>query len=229
MSGRRPWKFRRLLVALLALLAIQPAVERNAFARLTYTTLWSAVLIATIIAIAEIPWQRYVGLCLGLPAIFILWGRYLLSTSAGDIAELAVFGLATVFFAVVAVMVMRHLVTHEVTADNVAGAVCAYLFLGLGAGLMYTVIETQHPHSFEASGRLAADLADPALRPAAMTYFSFATLTTTGYGDMAPATALTRMLAVLEAVLGQFYLAILVAGLVGIRISRRRDGGPDND
>lgn len=228
MSGQRPWKFRRLLLALLALLAIQPAAEGHDLARVAYTTLWSLVLIATIIAIYEIRWQRYVGLCLALPVVVGLWGRYLLSAPAGKTVELAIFGLATVFFAVVAVMVMRRLVTREVTTDNVAGAVCAYLFLGLGTGLLFTIIETQHPHSFESSGRLAADLADPSRRAATLTYFSFVTLATVGYGDIEPATPLTRILAVLEAVLGQFYLAVFVAGLVGIRVSRHREGGPNN-
>ena len=221
MNGRRPSKFRLLLVALLALLAIQPALGSRGPGRLAYTTLWSVVLVATIFAISEIRWQRYVGLSFSLPIMAGLWGRHLVSTSSGEMVELPVFGVAAAFFAVVAVMVMRHLVTHEVTADNVAGAVCAYLFVGLGAGTLYTIIETLHTHSFQASGGLADDLADPARRAAALTYFSFATLTTTGYGDVAPATPLTRILAVFEAVLGQFYLAILVAGLVGIRVSRR--------
>lgn len=101
---------------------------------------------------------------------------------------------------------------------------CAYLFIGLGIGMVFTIMESLEPHSFVAStGGLPAELADPARRPPALTYFSFVTLTTAGYGDIVPATPLTRILAALEAVLGQFYLAVLVAGLVGIRVSRRSD------
>jgi voltage-gated potassium channel len=48
----------------------------------------------------------------------------------------------------------------------------------------------------------------------------FVTLTTSGYGDITPATPLTRVLAVLEAVTGQFYLAILVAGLIGLKVGK---------
>ena len=60
-----------------------------------------------------------------------------------------------------------------------------------------------------------------------MTYLSFVTLTTLGYGDMLPATRATRMLAWVEAVSGQLYLAILVAWLVGMYLSHSqqpRDG-----
>ncbi|MGH7139531.1 MAG: potassium channel family protein [Pirellulales bacterium] len=224
------WKFRLLLTALVAMLTIQPVVGRHDVSRLSYTTLWTIVLVATLFAISEVRWQRRIGLCLGLPFLAGMWGRHLVAGTARETFELPVFGLAAVFVVLVAVTVMRHLVTHDVTADNVAGAVCAYLFIGLGIGMVFTMIESLEPHSFVASaGELADEIAAPARRPSALTYFSFVTLTTAGYGDIVPATPLTRILAALEAVLGQFYLAVLVAGLVGIRISRRSDGGAGNN
>jgi voltage-gated potassium channel len=218
------WRFRLLLVTLLALLLAQPFLGRDVVARLSYTTLWSIVLIATIFAISDMRWQRYVGLGLGLPILAGVWGRHFLSEPSSETFEILVFGLATLYFAVVAVLVMRHLITHDVTTDNVVGAVCAYLFLGLGIGLLFTIVETLRPGSFHASEELSAELAEPIGRRSALVYFSFVTLTTAGYGDIVPATGLTRIAAALEAVMGQFYLAILVAGLVGVRISRRPGG-----
>jgi voltage-gated potassium channel Kch len=53
-----------------------------------------------------------------------------------------------------------------------------------------------------------------------LSYFSFITLATVGYGDVTPATPLTRTLAWLEAITGQFYLAVLVAGLVGFKVTQ---------
>ncbi|HWB11395.1 MAG TPA: potassium channel family protein [Pirellulales bacterium] len=221
MSWQYAWKFRLLLVALLALLASQPLMGHNTLARLCYTSIWSLVLIITIFAISDVRWQRFVGLGLGLPILPAIWARHLLPAPVAEALEVPIFGVAAVFFGIVAVMVMRHLITYEVTADNVAGAVCAYLFLGLGIGALYAIIETLQPHSFQAAGSLAAELVDPLHRRSTLIYFSFVTLTTAGYGDVVPVTALTRTLAMLEAVLGQFYLAVLVAGLVGIRASRK--------
>lgn len=219
------WRFRILLVALVALLTIQPLVGAHDLSRISYTTLWTVVLIATLFAISQVAWQRQMGLCLGLPFLSGMWVRHLFSGAEVELFELPVFALASVFVLLVAVTVMRHLVTHDVTADNVAGAICAYLFIGLGVGMTYTIIESLSPHSFTASTPdLSKVLADAASRPATLTYFSFITLTTAGYGDIVPATPLTRSLAGLEAMLGQFYLAVLVAGLVGIRASRRGDG-----
>jgi voltage-gated potassium channel len=222
MNRAHAWKFRLLLAALVAIITVQPMVGAHGLSRITYTTLWTIVMVATLFAISEVRWQRQIGLCLALPFLAGMWGRHLLGENARESFELPVFGLAAIFVGLVAVTVMRHLVTHEVTADNVAGAVCAYLFIGLGIGMVYTIIESLAPHSFTAStGDLQAALVEAVDRPSTLTYFSFVTLTTAGYGDIVPATSLTRTLAALEAVVGQFYLAVLVAGLVGIRVSRR--------
>ncbi len=52
-------------------------------------------------------------------------------------------------------------------------------------------------------------------------YFSFVTLATLGYGDIVPLSATARALSIIEAVFGQFYIAILVAGLVAAYITKR--------
>jgi hypothetical protein len=51
-------------------------------------------------------------------------------------------------------------------------------------------------------------------------YYSFVTLTTVGYGDVTAASMIARSYSVLEAVIGQLYLTVLVAGLVGLHISQ---------
>ncbi|MEE9226447.1 MAG: potassium channel family protein, partial [Acidobacteriota bacterium] len=56
-------------------------------------------------------------------------------------------------------------------------------------------------------------------------YYSFVTLSTLGYGDITPVTPPARAFSFLEAVTGQLYLAVLIAGLVGIHISHRFRGG----
>jgi len=59
-------------------------------------------------------------------------------------------------------------------------------------------------------------------------YFSFVTMTTLGYGDVLPLSATARALPYLQAVFGQFYIAVLVAGLVSAHISDRQRG-PNRD
>jgi voltage-gated potassium channel Kch len=55
-----------------------------------------------------------------------------------------------------------------------------------------------------------------------MTYFSLVTLATVGYGDILPVTSTARMLAMIQAVTGQFYIAVVVAIFVGTYASQRR-------
>jgi voltage-gated potassium channel len=96
--------------------------------------------------------------------------------------------------------------------NEVVGAVCIYLLLGMIWSVLYLLIEETVPGSF--TGLSAAG------GTADLTYFSFVSLTTMGFGDITPVLPLARYLAFMEGIVGQFYLAILVASLVGIRVSR---------
>ena len=120
--------------------------------------------------------------------------------------------------AVAPVVIARDLWTHpRVTGHTVAGALCVYLLvgmlfsalLGLAAGLFHEPVFRHHGDGTEAD-RL---------------YFSFVTLTTTGYGDFAPGLGAARALAVLEALIGQLYLVTVVAVLVSRVGPLRRSGG----
>ena len=59
-------------------------------------------------------------------------------------------------------------------------------------------------------------------------YFSFVTITTLGYGDITPVTQTAKTLSFTEAIVGQFYIAVLVAGLVSAYISTKKDGSDGN-
>ncbi|UCH78126.1 MAG: hypothetical protein JSU81_10450 [Candidatus Coatesbacteria bacterium] len=122
-------------------------------------------------------------------------------------------------FGVVAVLsrVSRY---RRITIDEIAGAISAYILLGLFFSMLYLWIELLQPGSFHIAAQTnpnnLVDYSDFVL-------FSFATLTTLGYGDITPLTHLTQVVAVLESILGVLYVAILVGGLVGLLISERLD------
>jgi len=96
-----------------------------------------------------------------------------------------------------------------VDGERIFAALDAYLLSGLIFGVSYMMIERHWPASFGAPGAIDLDF------PAAV-YFSFVTLATLGYGDITPASEAARGLAILEAVGGQLYIAVLVARLVGL-------------
>ena len=105
----------------------------------------------------------------------------------------------------------------EMNANRLVGAICVYLMLGIIWGFAYSIVELATPGSF---GGVTAG--QDAGWNSEWLYFSFVTLTTLGYGDILPLSAIARALAYVEAVTGQFYVAILVAGLVSAYISNKQ-------
>ena len=127
--------------------------------------------------------------------------------------------LATLaFLAVAAWCTAQHVVfRNDISANRVVGAVSLYLMLAVLWAVAYAVVEIMMPGSFSGTTH-------PSEQPwnNDWLYFSFVTMTTLGYGDIAPVTGTARTLAYLQAVFGQFYIAILVAGLVSAYISDRQ-------
>ena len=105
------------------------------------------------------------------------------------------------------------LFSGRITTNKLVGSVCIYLLLGLIWGLIYLLIAHVSPDAFKGL-TLSSDLSDTW----EYIYYSFVTLTTLGYGDISPVNAYARVLAYLEAIAGQLYIAILVASLVGAHI-----------
>ncbi len=103
-----------------------------------------------------------------------------------------------------------------ITRYRISGAVAAYVLLGLAFAYVFTLIELSAPGSLHIPGFDAAEDGEPRLL-AALFYFSGATLTTVGYGDVVPVAPLARSLAMLEAICGQLFLATLIARLVSLR------------
>jgi voltage-gated potassium channel Kch len=90
---------------------------------------------------------------------------------------------------------------------RIVGAVTVYLLLGLVWAQLFEVVEVLNPGAFRTQEGEALNLAS-------LTYFSFVTLATMGYGDISPINIVARNLAVLEAVTGQLFLVILISRLV---------------
>ncbi len=109
---------------------------------------------------------------------------------------------------------------RKVDVEHVHAALSAYLLAGIFCGVLYYTIEGAWPGSFETAGRATEFSIQTAI------YFSFVTLATLGYGDIVPRSEVARGVAIVEAVAGQLYLAVLVARLVSLythRPSQERD------
>jgi hypothetical protein len=140
----------------------------------------------------------------------------LTATTPGDSYGLLAFAAAAGFIVVAVWCVASQVFTsREINANRVIGAVTLYLLFGLLWAIAYAVIESVNPGSIVGRPDSSAEGWS-----SEWLYFSFVTMTTLGYGDIAPVTATARTIAYLQAVFGQFYIAILVAGLVSAYITK---------
>jgi hypothetical protein len=127
-------------------------------------------------------------------------------------------GAGLVFFLQAIVYSARQVFLAAIVDRNkIVGAVCIFLLLALLWAILYQFLEVLIPGSF--NGMTSGPDQNHLDR---FVYFSLVTLTTLGYGDISPKTSLAGVLATLEAVVGVFYIAILVAALVGDFMATRK-------
>jgi voltage-gated potassium channel len=217
-------RFGILLVLLAVLLGGSPVLFGLGLDVVWFDALIALVVLAAILSLCVERRQRMFALVLGIPTIAICLGGHALSGMTSRSA-LFVGHLCGVFFffGSAGLIVYSLFNSRSRTFDSIFGAVCGYVFLGLGWATTYSMIETLQPESFQISQslRTAADLSPPQV----LMYYSFVTLTTVGYGDVTPITPVARTYAWIEAITGQFYLAIIVAGLVSILVTNTKQPG----
>jgi hypothetical protein len=209
-----------LLIVLAAILILHPLME-NTFGEYVLQILFIIVLFSGLRAIGLESRLLWLGLALlvlalGLEIAGNVFNNPLLFYSAKI--------TGAVFLFLVVFAIIRDLFRQkQVSSDNLAGAVCAYLLIGFIWGYLYMLIEFMVPGSFtftQGQARMVLWLKRD-FYP--FYYFSLVTMTTVGYGDMAPVSTGARTLATTEALFGQVYLTILVARLVGMHLMSEKE------
>ncbi len=214
-------RYSSLLITLLLLMLLEPISESSEIFKYLLELLFIFVLLAGLKAIDikkslftfEIALLiislalGFVGMSLENPTMFAI-------SLAGRI----------LFMALVAFTILFDLFRGKtVTGDTLAGAVCVYLMIALIWGFIFLLIEFLVPGSFsftQGHARLQLWLSREFFP---FFYFSLVTMTTVGYGDMAPLTTPAQSFSALEALIGQIYLTILVARLVGMYLVHQQD------
>ena len=201
-----------LLIGLLAVILSTPLAGRTeAVGRILLTGFVVVVLLAGVLAVRANRRTLIIALVLGVPATVAAGLRALMPDLFPGVVSLVV---SMAFFGFTTIAVLRYVVCRgSVTADRLFGAACVYLLIGLTWSMVYAVIGRFMPGAFLAGGE---PMDSTVIVWADLLYFSFATLTTLGYGDITPVLPLVRILAVLEAAVGVLYVAVLVARLVAM-------------
>lgn len=195
---------------------VSPFADQLKSGSLIETLLMTLVLLSAVLSIAGRR-RALVGAVLVTPAAVGEWLNYwqpeLPIWVVGRVAGL-------LFIGFVFVQLLRFIVyAPRVDSEVLCAAVAAYLLSGLAWSLAYILLDRLAPNSFVFT---LGPKYDHAMTGFTGLYFSFITLSTVGYGDIIPASGVARMLAMVEAVFGMFYVAMLVARLVSLY----RSGSP---
>ena len=205
------WEHRYGIVLLLILcsLVFQLAASDQDWARVVTIALQGATLVFALYAsearplVARLATVIVALAVLGSAAALIGFGEF--GTTAGRIVAVLLVALAPI--AIVRGVVRGVRTEGAVTMHTMFGVLCIYLLIGMLFSYAYALVGDAQSEPFFASG-IAADISD-------YLYFSFATITTVGYGDLSAATDLGRSVAIAEALIGQIYLVTVVAVIVG--------------
>lgn len=211
-QGSRPFYRRHkgaiLLVTLLLLILLSPVGQNFKDSKLMDMILATVVMAASLHAISYRK-RSTIYFAVGLATLAVISG-WMQVASEANIHDIFSHSFASALYAYIAVLLFKViLLEDEITTDQIFAAVAIYIFIGLTWGHLYALANTFHPGSFVGIPTHAADSISHFI------FFSFITLTTLGYGDILPNTSITRALAIVEAVTGVMFVAILVATLVG--------------
>lgn len=193
-------RFIYIIFSIMLVLLVNPFIRPLGLIGHLFSTLFlSMIPLASAYALTEDMKKAIIVFFIAAPFV-ILDGLSVFFTNR--IFRIVAFGFGTIFyFYIVVSLVINLLSIRVITADLIFCAISIYLLIGIMWAGIYSVLEGISPGSFSE----ATDLI----------YFSFVTLTTVGFGDVAPLSILSRRLAVFEAAMGSIYMAVIIAMIVG--------------
>lgn len=210
-------KFGILLVALVALMAATPIIIEGPAWNALISLFTAAVLVASLHAAR--PGERAVAIGFALALADFGIGRCSAAFGSRWLVLLQiVLWLATLIY-VTATILETVFASAVVTLETLQAALCVYLLIGLIGAFGFALIEMILPGSFHTAHGLGVVWADNQSRATEfmrLFVFSYATLSGSSYGEIAPATGFASNAASLEAMTGQIYLAVVIARLVGL-------------
>ena len=203
-----------LILLVLLLFVAQPLGDLGYLNRLWIGLVFSFLLVSGVAAVAQSRAMLTLATGLSLLALLSIWAEHVAPGPA-----LSALRAASVFacLGLLAWVVLRRVFqAGPITMDRVQGSLAVYLLLGLMWTSAYSLVLLHDPDAFQPAIPAMAATLQPKL-----VYFSFVTLTTTGYGDFTPVNPIARALSNLESLVGQLYPVVLIARLVAMELQFR--------
>ena len=203
------YRFTILMFAFLCILVVYPFLDHFQLTQvdLILNIFITLLLISCIHALSTSHHEAIVSCIVIIPAIFLDWVGVFISNRQ---VEIVVDIYKILAFAYICYGLLRYaLRAGAVDREKIAAAVNVYLFFGLIWRDLYSLVSLLIPGAYNSELLTQTDFL----------YYSFVTLSTLGYGDVLPVSGPAKALAYIEAIIGQLYLTILVARLVGLHIA----------
>lgn len=225
LSRLRARRHSALLVAIMMMVVLQPSlVHWSVHSRVIGDAVIAGVAIAVFLIVFEQRWERWAALLLAFTGFASNSAYYLLPDRLQTVAIILYHCSAVAFFGFAVTVILQGVFKREaIRADDIIGAACGYLLAAAAWANFYALVYVFAPASFHVPGAIAWQLSDWHTRRALFGYFSVVTLTGLGYGDITPTNPPAYALVALEVVFGLFYLAVVVAQLVGLMMVNRID------
>lgn len=222
----RSLRFLQLTVVILLFLLIMPLITGHPYISICFHLVLLNALLVSLSASDRLPRLRWalvaswlIGMVLYFKGtLFPEWESFRLDVFLG-----AVFYLIFLLGCIGGILIYVFK-SPRITLDTIFAAVVAYFFLSIIFAITYTILFAFNPNYFNLPGPVT--LPQFHLLTNEMIYFSLITIVGVGYGDILPLLPFSRMLVAVEAVVGHFYMAVLISWLVGMFISQALRPGP---
>jgi hypothetical protein len=210
-----------MLVVAMVGLTLQPLAHWPTGEPMAYEIFAYSLLLAVFLAIFQSRPERIFAVIVAVPGIIANIIEEGATGRTKIISAMTYHSLSVLFVGVAVVVILRGVFRRgKVGLDEFAGAFCGYILAGVAFGNVYTMVDILTPGAFHIPDAMQWQLESDETRRSLFNYYSFTTLTTMGYGDITPQAPIAYTLAWLEAMFGQFYLAVLIGQLIGLKLAQ---------
>ena len=213
LKGRAENRFLILFIGILCLILLSPLLGTTFRISLLIDFIYTFLFISCVFAVSSDRKYAIFSTLFALPFLMITWGSRFYTFPQPVVIASTFSGI--IFIGSIMYMLFRHVLKQKrVNEEVIYGAIVVYLLMGIFCALCYGIINLLAPNGFYFGNEF---IGDSRMR---FIYFSYVTLTTLGYGDITPVAPVARSLAMLEAIIGQIYLVVMIAWLVGMNVSQ---------